>query len=116
MIRTLIPLFCLSFTLAAADASAQALALIEAKCLRCHGSEKGRGGLRMHTAEDLAKGGENGPVVVPGKPDESPMISAVQRGDPDTAMPPKDAEALTPEEVAVLTAWVQAGAPWLVAP
>jgi len=112
MIRMLIPLFCGSITLAAADVSAQALALMEAKCWRCHGSDKGRGGLRMHTPEALAKGGENGAVVVPGKPAESRIISAVKRSDPETAMPPKDGEALTPAEVAVLTAWVQAGAKW----
>jgi len=90
----------------------QAVALLEAKCWHCHGSEKGKGDLRMHTAEFLAVGGEGGPVLIAGNAEASRMIQAVKRGDPDTAMPPKDKDALTPEEIAILSQWIQAGAVW----
>lgn len=96
----------------AAALSQQAVALLEAKCWRCHGSEKGKGDLRLHTAEFLAQGGEDGVVVIAGNAEASRMIQAVKRGDPDTAMPPKDKDALTPDEIAILSQWIQAGAVW----
>ena len=50
--------------------------IIEAKCAACHGKEKSKGKLRMHTFADLMKGGSDGATtVVAGKPAESLMIT-----------------------------------------
>jgi hypothetical protein len=57
----------------------------------------------------MLKGAETGPVVVPGKPDESPLIKAIRYGG-DVQMPPKG--KLKDEEIAALTEWVKQGAPW----
>ncbi len=57
----------------------------------------------------MLKGGESGPVVVPGKPDESPLIEAI-RYDGDVQMPPKG--KLKSAEIAALTDWVKRGAHW----
>ena len=57
----------------------------------------------------MLKGGETGPVVVPGKPDESPLIEAI-RYEGDVQMPPK--RKLKDEEIAALTDWVKRGAFW----
>ncbi len=83
--------------------------LLVANCHRCHGPRKSRGGLRLDSAAALARGGASGPVVVPGDPDKSPLIRAVRR-DGDLKMPP--GKGLTVAQVADLTAWVRAGAPW----
>ena len=56
-------------------------------------------------------GGDTGPAIVPGKPDESLLIEAIKYGD-DLRMPPKS--KLPPEEIATLTRWVEQGAPWPV--
>src|SRR4051812_17365740 len=80
------------------------------QCQRCHGPEKQNSGLRLDSAAAVRKGGDSGPIVVPGKPGESRLIMAVRRSDDMLKMPPKD--PLKPEEVAVLTEWVRMGAPW----
>ncbi|MBY0514163.1 MAG: DUF1549 domain-containing protein, partial [Gemmataceae bacterium] len=83
--------------------------LLVEKCVACHGPEKQKGGLRVDSRVALLKGGDNGPAVVPGKPAESRLIRAV-RHDGELKMPPKG--RLPDAEVAALTAWVAAGAPW----
>jgi hypothetical protein len=84
--------------------------LLANECYQCHSAEKEKGGLRLDHRDFILKGGETGPAVVVGKPDESPMIEAVRRSDHDFVMPPK--KALTESQVAVLEKWVALGAPW----
>ncbi len=82
--------------------------LLLARCVGCHGPEKSKGGLRLDAA-GLARGGETGPVLVPGKPEESLLIQAVRQTGP-LKMPPKD--HLTESEIADLATWVKAGGVW----
>src|SRR5262249_17211499 len=57
----------------------------------------------------LLSGGDSGPAIVPGKPDESLLIKAVHyAGEPK--MPPKT--KLKPAQINVLVEWVRQGAPW----
>ncbi len=76
-------------------------------CFGCHGAKKQQGGLRLDTAAGLAKGIDTGPVVIPGKPEQSLLIASVHRKG-DYAMPP-DSE-LTKVQVAALVEWVKQGA------
>ena len=81
-------------------------------CYKCHSqqSEKVKGGLLLDTKDGVLKGGENGPVVVPGDPEKSALIKAIRYTDPDLQMPPKD-KKLSDTEIADLVAWVKMGAP-----
>jgi hypothetical protein len=79
------------------------------QCYSCHGPKKQSASLRLDRKADLLKGGENGPVVVPGDPDKSPMIQAVRQAG-DLKMPPKS--KLPAEAVEALTHWVKIGAPY----
>ncbi len=81
--------------------------IIESQCLRCHNSAKVEGGLLLESHEDLMRGGDSGSPVVAGKPDESPLVLQIE-GKARPKMPPK--RDLAPEEIAVLRAWVAAGA------
>ena len=83
--------------------------LLVARCQECHGADKAKGGLRLDERGAMLKGGESGPVVVPGKPDESALIEAI-RYDGGVQMPPKG--KLKNEEIAALTDWVKRGAHW----
>jgi mono/diheme cytochrome c family protein len=83
--------------------------LLVENCVRCHGPKKQQGGLRLDTAEGLAKGTDSGPAVVPGDPAKSKLIQSVKRTN-DYAMPPD--KALSKEQVAALEAWVKVGAPF----
>jgi mono/diheme cytochrome c family protein len=78
-------------------------------CYACHGAEKQRSGLRLDTAAALLRGGNAGPAVVPGKSAESLVVKAVTGSDGVKAMPLKGSR-LTPDEVARLCAWIDAGA------
>lgn len=85
------------------------------KCFECHSTDSKnlKGNLLLDSREGLLKGGDTGPSVVPGKPDQSLLISAVHYGDPETAMPPKKAGGkLSPTAIADIHSWVEAGAPW----
>jgi len=53
------------------DFSLEVQPLIEAACLRCHHEKKAEGGLRLDTLRDAITGGDTGPAIVPGKPQES---------------------------------------------
>ncbi len=81
------------------------------RCYQCHsaGSEKVKGGLRVDHRDGMVKGGDAGPSVVPGKPDESPLIEAIRYEDESLRMPPKT--PLSREQVADFETWVRMGAP-----
>jgi len=84
------------------------------KCYKCHSDEadKVKGGLRLDSRERILKGGESGPAVVPGDPARSRLILAIRRLDPDQAMPPKEKDRLTPQQIADFEAWVRSGLPY----
>src|SRR5688572_14379952 len=86
--------------------------LLVQHCYQCHAAdaEKGvKGGLLLDWRGGVLAGGELGPVVVPGKPEESLLIRAVGYEDPELQMPPKG--KLSAAEIAALTEWVRMGAP-----
>ncbi len=92
------------------------LPLLSEKCLACHGQSEDEieGGLDLRSAEATLNGGDSGePGLVPGKPHESPLLLAVLRDDETwSAMPPKEAERLSPEQIGWLEEWIASGAPW----
>jgi hypothetical protein len=98
-------------------ADPEALAFFELKvrpilveqCYTCHGEKKQKGGLQLDSRDALRKGGENGPVVVAGKPGESRLIRAVRYTDKELRMPPD--KKLRADQIAELERWVQIGAP-----
>lgn len=81
-------------------------------CFRCHGDSKTSGSLKVDSREALLKGGDSGPAIVPGKPETSLLIRAIQRQDGVAAMPPEKKHALRTDQVADLVSWVKSGAPW----
>jgi mono/diheme cytochrome c family protein len=83
--------------------------LLAKTCYACHGADKQRSGLRLDTAAAALEGGNSGPAVVPGKSGDSLLIKAVTAADGVSAMPPKEPR-LTPQQVAILRAWIDAGA------
>jgi len=81
-------------------------------CYECHSGEKTKGGLALDTKQGWEKGGDTGPTIVPGNPDESLLIKAVRYHDEDLAMPPKKKGGKLPEAIiADLVEWVKMGAP-----
>lgn len=91
--------------------AAKARKLLNNRCGDCHGAETRESGLRLDTRKGIEKGGDFGPVVLPGKPDQSELLRRVTTDNQEQAMPP-DGDRLEDEEVALLREWIQAGAPW----
>jgi mono/diheme cytochrome c family protein len=78
-------------------------------CYACH-TDSRMGGLRLDSAESVAKGGKSGPVIVPGKPDESLLVQAVRRTHERIQMPPSG--KLPDSDIAAIVEWVKTGAVW----
>src|SRR5436190_9860407 len=85
--------------------------LFAERCVKCHGAEKQKGGLRLDSKAAALKGGDDGKVIVPGKSAESRLVHLITGLEPDTIMPPKG-ERLTLQQVGLLRAWIDQGANW----
>src|SRR5438128_3157246 len=80
--------------------------IFKAHCFECHGEgEKLKGGLDLRLRRLILQGGDDGPVIVPGKPGQSLLFKLVHSGE----MPKRD-KKLTREQVALIKQWIAAGA------
>jgi mono/diheme cytochrome c family protein len=83
--------------------------LLAKHCVTCHGATKPRAGLRLDTAAAALRGNKDGPAVVPGSSDESPLILAVLGEGSGERMPLKR-PPLSDPQVAILRSWIDQGA------
>ncbi|MCA9141068.1 MAG: DUF1549 domain-containing protein, partial [Planctomycetales bacterium] len=84
--------------------------LLVKRCYSCHAGAKSGGGLSLETLAGWKKGGESGPAIVPGDPDQSLLVDAINYG--SLEMPPADKGGKLPQdEIEILTRWVAIGAP-----
>jgi Protein of unknown function (DUF1553)/Protein of unknown function (DUF1549)/Planctomycete cytochrome C len=84
--------------------------ILVARCYACHGALKQKSGLRLDTVALMKKGGDNGPVIVPGKSTESPLFAHVSTPGRKRMPPASEGEPLKKGEVALLRAWIDQGA------
>jgi cytochrome c553 len=82
------------------------LPLLRTKCLRCHGEKSRKAELDLRTRAGILQGGESGPVIAPGKAQESLLYDMVQGG----KMPPGKTNKLGPTEVELIRRWIDRGA------
>ncbi len=78
-------------------------ALFASKCTACHGGPSGMAGLNLSTYADASTGGKSGPIFIPGDPANSLILVKFRGGQHPMA-------TLTPEELALIEAWIAAGA------
>ncbi|NIP92586.1 MAG: DUF1549 domain-containing protein, partial [Akkermansiaceae bacterium] len=93
--------------------------LLSEKCFGCHGldpktgKEEFKGGLDLRSREAMLKGGESRQdVLISGNAAKSFLITAVKWEDEDYEMPPKSNDRLDAEQIALISRWVDSGAPW----
>ncbi len=103
--------FCsLAVQVSAAESFAKRVApIFETHCVSCHSGEHPKGGLDLTVAAKGLSGGESGPLLVAGKPQESLLVEYISGDEPEM---PKDAAPLKGEEVETIRAWIAAGAEW----
>src|SRR3954454_14697971 len=99
-----------SYSAICADAGA-GVAILQEKCLTCHGESSAMSGLVLTTRENLLKGGSRGPAIVPGKAAESLLYKAVSGTGEVLRMPPVGG-GFPAADIAVIKEWLDAGAPW----
>ncbi len=83
--------------------------LLVERCHKCHAGKMTKGGLRLDSREALLRGGESGPAVIAGKPEESRLMQAVRHK--NGLEMPKDGK-LTAAQIAALDEWIKTGAFW----
>lgn len=114
MTRTLMLLFLMQSTLAAADPtdfSRDIRPLLSDRCFHCHGpdEETRESEIRFDVAERPNHEG----LLIPGKPAESELFQRITSSDPDEQMPPPGSgKQLTPEEIELVRRWISEGSEW----
>jgi mono/diheme cytochrome c family protein len=83
-------------------------AVLSEHCVQCHGGKETHGEFDLTTREGLMKGGELGPAVVVGKPDESLLVKLIRHLDEPNM--PQDADKLPDAAIDKIAAWIASGA------
>jgi len=85
--------------------------ILKAHCFDCHGEgEKLKGGLDLRLRRLMLQGGDEGPVIVPGKPEKSSLVTRIYATGGGIMPPVASHKALTPDQKALLKRWIAEGA------
>ncbi len=79
--------------------------ILNDRCVNCHGGEQVKAGLSLKTYDTLMKGSDKGPVVTAGDATNSKLVQVLLQG-----KMPKRGQKLTPDQVQLITDWINAGA------
>lgn len=98
-------------TLFAVDFDREIRPLLQEHCIECHGEKKQKGELRLDAKVHAFKGGHDGPTILAGKSDASPLFQRITSTDEDEKMPPKG-NPLTASQISLIREWINSGATW----
>lgn len=81
--------------------------LLDRSCFKCHGGVRQKSGLDLRSLEKILEGGDRGPAINPGEPEESHLYQFVLKsGDPH--MPQDERKQLGDREIAAIRDWIKA--------
>ncbi|MEM9280922.1 MAG: PSD1 and planctomycete cytochrome C domain-containing protein [Verrucomicrobiota bacterium] len=86
--------------------------ILEFHCVACHDANETKGGLRFDEAGLFFEGGDGGPALVKGEPDESLLIELVSLPADDIDVMPPKGRTLNEVEIGKLRQWIKEGADW----
>jgi mono/diheme cytochrome c family protein len=114
-VPTILLLVSAAWSASAQDAATDVFAkevwpVLQARCVECHGPDRQKAGMRLDSPEAIAKGSENGPVLVAGKPDESLLLKRISLPPDDVDIMPPKGDPLTKEQIEAIRRWVEGGA------
>lgn len=113
-ITTVLSLLILAVSTASArspDFETEVAPLLIRRCVECHQGADPSGGLSLTSRAQMSEGGDSGPLLDSGAPQESMLLQRVIDGE----MPPEQqgrTQRLSGDEIHVLERWVASGAPW----
>ncbi len=85
--------------------------VLKRECIECHGPDKSKGGLRLDSLAAIMKGGDDGPVVVPGRGASSELVKRLLLpASDDDHMPPAEKPQSTSAEIDLFRWWIDRGA------
>jgi uncharacterized membrane protein len=85
--------------------------ILKTRCYSCHGPNKQKGKLRLDAPDFITKGGKEGEIIVPGKPDESELIKRILLPlEDEDHMPLKEKPQLSKQDIELINCWVSRGA------
>lgn len=88
--------------------------ILAENCYACHGIDGSsrKAELRLDRREfATAKRKDGDPAIIPGKPEESPLVERIESKDEKKIMPPPEGhKTLKPEDIATLRRWIAEGA------
>jgi WD40 repeat protein len=94
---------------AAPDYARDVAPIFRKYCLGCHNSQEAQGGLILESHAQILHGGEHGAILVAGKAEQSRVIRLLEKK-AEPSMPPEGNAGPDSAEIAVLKAWIAAGA------
>ncbi len=95
-----------------AELNVQVRAIFAHNCYKCHGAEKVKGELRLDSKAMVFKGGEDGPILIPGNAKESEIFKRITLPADHKDVMPAKGKKLSDDDIAVINFWIQKGAPW----
>ncbi|MFH5885478.1 DUF1549 domain-containing protein [Halalkalibaculum sp. DA3122] len=81
-------------------------------CYRCHDSNEAEGGLVLNSEEAVMKGGDDGPIIVPGEPGESELMRRLTLPEGHDDVMPQKGSSLSASQIELVRTWIEVGAPW----
>ena len=94
------------------DLNLEVRTILAHNCYSCHGETKTKGELRLDKKEFMMKGGEDGPVIIPGDPGKSELIRRITLPTGHKEAMPTKGKRLNENEVAIIKFWIEKGAPY----
>ena len=86
--------------------------LLNERCFKCHSDKlgKSKGGLKLDSRSSVMAGGDSGPALEPGNPENSLILRAVRRMDDSVSAMPPEGESLSDTQIRDLEHWITDGA------
>ncbi|MEJ7684537.1 MAG: DUF1549 domain-containing protein [Segetibacter sp.] len=94
------------------ELNVQVRGILAHNCYKCHGPEKIKGELRLDSKKMIFKGGEDGPVIVPGDLTKSDLYRRITLPSNHKDVMPSKGKKLSEGDIATIKFWIQKGAPW----
>lgn len=97
----------------AVDFQTQVAPILSSRCVGCHLPGKTKGGLDLTTLKKMLAGGESGPAIEPGKPEQSELFTRIRPEKPgEKADMPRQGDTLNVSEIGIIEKWISQGAHW----